>query len=298
MKRNLVWLLLALSVLFNVFFMAGYVQARAAARRAAEAEVLSQRVARELALDEGQQAVFAALRSALREETVAYDGEMALLRQELAAELARQEPDLARVRELVSRGARLEQGRHEARARRFSEFLGTLNPEQCRRLGHRLGPEGRRGGGVPPWVLEEFDADRDGALSETERAEAGRFLEARRQEREKKRAELLQRFDRDGDGRLNEQEREALRRWREAQPDAPPHGDRVRGADRHRPPNRPAGPDRPRASDRDEAAGGPGPRGPFGPPRPGEPAPGQPAQDESSSGRPATDKPPPDGGES
>ncbi|MEM9529497.1 MAG: hypothetical protein AAGA23_01125 [Pseudomonadota bacterium] len=67
-------------------------------------------------------------------------------------------------------------------------------------------------------MLERFDTDGDGQLSESER-EAAR--EAAREARgqngrrggdfEARRAEILGEFDTDGDGQLNETEREALR---------------------------------------------------------------------------------------
>jgi hypothetical protein len=55
----------------------------------------------------------------------------------------------------------------------------------------------KRGGPVPPEILEKFDADKDGKLSKEER-------EAARAAREKE-------FDKDGDGKLNDEERKALR---------------------------------------------------------------------------------------
>ena len=50
--------------------------------------------------------------------------------------------------------------------------------------------------------MEKFDKDRDGKLSEDERAEARKAMEARR-------AEMIEKFDKDGDGKLNEEERKA-----------------------------------------------------------------------------------------
>ncbi len=214
MTRNLIWLVLALSVLFNVFFAVGYVQARAQAAQAAGNGSV-RRVADELGLDEGQRAVLAELRSALREESAFYGDAISLARQEIAQELARPEPDLARVGELVSRGAKLEQERSAAQARRFNEFLGVLSPPQCRALGRSLGRWPHRRGGPPP-PEQRFDANHDGVLDEQERAAARQAIEAHRAERERRRAEFLERFDTNGDGRLDEAERAALREWRDA----------------------------------------------------------------------------------
>ena len=51
-------------------------------------------------------------------------------------------------------------------------------------------------------VMKKFDKDGDGKLSEDERAEARKAMEARR-------AEMIEKFDKDGDGKLNEDERKA-----------------------------------------------------------------------------------------
>ncbi len=102
-------------------------------------------------------------------------------------------------------------------------------------------PEGRRKG--PPQegprrdrIIEMFDADGDGKLSEEERATAKAAGEARRAEalknydkdgdgklskeerqvmiednREKRQAEILEKYDADGDGKLSEEERAKVR---------------------------------------------------------------------------------------
>ena len=61
-------------------------------------------------------------------------------------------------------------------------------------------------------LLEQFDTDGDGQLSESERSaarEAGRGRGG--EDFEARRAEILGEFDLDGDGRLGESERRALR---------------------------------------------------------------------------------------
>lgn len=57
-------------------------------------------------------------------------------------------------------------------------------------------------------LLEKFDKDGDGKLSESERAAAkAAFQEKHPEAREK----LIARFDKDGDGKLNEEERAAAK---------------------------------------------------------------------------------------
>ena len=81
-----------------------------------------------------------------------------------------------------------------------------------------------RGGGVPPEVLEKFDADKDGKLSKEERqaARAAREKEfdkdgdGKLSEEERKgmqedgRKKLIARFDKDGDGKLSDEEKAAI----------------------------------------------------------------------------------------
>jgi len=70
-------------------------------------------------------------------------------------------------------------------------------------------------------MMEKFDTNGDGELSEEERAAAKAEMEARRDERraemEKKRAEFLGKYDTDGDGELSEEERKAAREARKAE---------------------------------------------------------------------------------
>ncbi len=69
-------------------------------------------------------------------------------------------------------------------------------------------PDGPRGGGerrgVPPQVLERFDTDGDGKLSQDER-------KAMREERQAQRKKMMEKYDTDGDGKLSEDERKAFR---------------------------------------------------------------------------------------
>jgi len=77
---------------------------------------------------------------------------------------------------------------------------------------HRHGPRQGMRGALRERMLERFDADGDGVLSEEERekafATAWARLETNRPERA---AKLLERFDADGDGALDADERRAAR---------------------------------------------------------------------------------------
>lgn len=60
-------------------------------------------------------------------------------------------------------------------------------------------------------MLERFDADGDGSLSEAERKTARETMLAENPERAARHAEHIKRFDKDGDGQLNDAERTAAR---------------------------------------------------------------------------------------
>jgi Ca2+-binding EF-hand superfamily protein len=67
---------------------------------------------------------------------------------------------------------------------------------------HHGGRDGERHEAFRRHMLERFDTDGDGTLSEAERAEARAFAQ-------QKKAELVEQFDADGDGRLTGEERRA-----------------------------------------------------------------------------------------
>ena len=77
----------------------------------------------------------------------------------------------------------------------------SAKPERPEREGGKKGgpPEGRPS---REEMIKKFDKDGDGKLSDDEKAELRKAMEARRKE-------FIARFDKDGDGKLNEEERKA-----------------------------------------------------------------------------------------
>ena len=76
--------------------------------------------------------------------------------------------------------------------------------------GAKKGRRGQRGGGFNrEEILKKYDADKDGKLSDDERAEARKAMEA---EFAKRREEMTKKYDKDGDGKLSEEERAELRK--------------------------------------------------------------------------------------
>lgn len=65
----------------------------------------------------------------------------------------------------------------------------------------------------PPEVIDKFDKDGDGKLSDDERAAA---REAMKDHHEKRHEWMIEKFDKDGDGKLSEEEKEAMEAARKA----------------------------------------------------------------------------------
>ncbi len=66
---------------------------------------------------------------------------------------------------------------------------------------------------VPAGLMEKFDTNKDGKLSEEERKA---MREGMQELREKMRAEMLKKYDKDGDGELSEEERKTMKDEMEA----------------------------------------------------------------------------------
>lgn len=214
-------LALAISVLFNVFFLAGYLQARSGADAtvAPPPDRVVAAVSDALALDPGQRATFERLHREMKADDVQLEEAIGVARAAMIEELGAEQPDLERIRGLVRDLAALHRVRRSAGTDRFEEFIGVLQPEQMRRVHDCVSGPGREGrGSMRERLLRRFDRNQDGTLDESERAEAERFLEEMRQRGERierivaeVRAEIVARFDADGDGRIGAEERAAIR---------------------------------------------------------------------------------------
>ena len=231
MKQNLLLFALVLSGLFNVFFVGGYLKARAEAARD-----VTVAVGRELGLDTAQAALFKQLRETGHADAELYQDSITLVRRELVDEL-NVDHDPERVAEIVDREADLRRQWRQAEARRFTDFVGSLEPQQRRalhsRMKHAVSKQDRHEA-----LLRRFDANGDGVLDEQERRAAREHMQTRRAERERRgrngfggppgkdrrgsrspgmdrrvRHELFSRFDADGDGQLDAREQAALLAW-------------------------------------------------------------------------------------
>lgn len=98
------------------------------------------------------------------------------------------------------------QGGHNRHDRQRKPHRPKMNPEMrgMAILGRTL-------------VMEKYDKDKDGKISEEEIIV---IKEDMKKERETRRAEMLKKFDKDGDGKLSKEERQAMREeWEKAHPD-------------------------------------------------------------------------------
>lgn len=126
---------------------------------------------------------------------------------------------------------------------------------------------------LPPAILEKFDTDKDGKLSEDERKAMHEAKEAKMAEHRK---EMVTKYDADGDGKLNDEEREKAKAEHHAlmikKFDTDGDG-KLSEEERAKMPARPmnrVGPDGKHGPDGKRGPGGPeGKRGPHGPGAPG-----------------------------
>lgn len=209
MTRSIVWFLLVLSLLFNVFFVFGYMQAKASSQLPngdiTEANRVTEFVGNELKLDDKQREVF----SKLRREMRVFNESIALSDQELLNELEKETPDLSAIRQMVVEQTDLNNQRRVERSQRFNDFLQTLSPDQCRRLSDRVG-RSRHGRDRFQRMLKMFDENNNGKLDEDEMVKAkaahSTWREKWQTEREKRRTEMREQFDANGDGDIDEEE--------------------------------------------------------------------------------------------
>ena len=213
MNRSTLIFLLGLSVLFNIFFVAGAMTWRVPAE-ADEATSVTD-VAQKLGLDEKQTEAFSSMRRQFETESVVIGQQLRRVREMIAEELADDAPDVEQLRNLSTQEASLLAERRNIGVDQFTYFVDMLSPKQRRTLGHRLSdhPRGRRVSAqeMEKRAIEKFDANGDGLLDDMERDQAREFAKQENEERRMRRKQTRMQFDLDGDGVLSPDEHEAFR---------------------------------------------------------------------------------------
>lgn len=131
MKARLPWLLLAVSVALNVFFVGGALYSMAASERLSDdpkARVAF--VAEQLALSEAEVEQLAALRQRIRERWGETRAQSQAIRGRIMMEVAKPELDLEQVNLLVEERAALRGPAMRETVSDMHGFLATLSPEQ------------------------------------------------------------------------------------------------------------------------------------------------------------------------
>jgi Spy/CpxP family protein refolding chaperone len=267
MTTRILAALLALSVIFNIFFVIGtlgHSPERESMRRL-------QRIANDLELNPQQSNRLTELRTSFNGQAAILQNDLHRVRQEIASELDAESPDLDRVRALMQEEGELAAARRASAARHFGDFIDLLTPEQRHMLGRRFEPSRRGGQGLPPETIARFDSDGDGTLNEAEHAKAHAEMRQHQERRRGWREEARRKFDVNQNGQLEPEEREAMRAWLLEQ-----------GFDVQKIMDRPHG--RQNGARR-------GPRGPGGP-RSDQPGQRPPHPPESPLGNPPPDSPP------
>ena len=132
MKRNALLAALGLSLLFNIFVLVGFMQSRSKTAQAADEPKRLEQLARDLNLNDSQAQLMQRLREDQRRQSALIDENVAVVRQEIAAELRKASPDLDRLRTLVDQEADLYRQRRQINAELYSRFVGGLSPAQPR----------------------------------------------------------------------------------------------------------------------------------------------------------------------
>jgi len=202
-RFNILVFLLAMSLLFNVFFLAGYMRATTRVSTIDTSEGAARLAAVELGLDKEQAAVFSGLRTEMQEDNLAYADALALAEQEFYGSLDGEDPDPAAVASLIEREMELHRQMRETAMRRVERFARMLSPEQRKALFGKV--RGRFSGrGQRRRIMERFDVNRNGTLDPDEKVAADAHI-AQMMER------MRSRLDRNGNGIIEPEEKQAAR---------------------------------------------------------------------------------------
>ncbi len=159
-RRNLAWILFGLSLVLNIFFIGGFVYAKHygppwAPGHAPWQQRVDAKWAEELRLDDAQQRTFREAFRAMRQRNADRVRELMQVRETLAAELRKEQPDFAAIDPLLERSAALRVDMQRDGIRAAEQIAATLRPEQRAKFrevmaAKALGPGYRHGMRRPP----------------------------------------------------------------------------------------------------------------------------------------------------
>jgi Spy/CpxP family protein refolding chaperone len=163
---------LIISLAFNITFVIGYFSAPSSAKTTELPEAAADLVQSELGLDMEQREQFVSLHAEARARTRDLIETMSIVRQQLLAESAEDEPDTEKIAKLQSELDRLRDEHRMCHQNLFRKFMDSLTDHQRHTVHEKL-----RYGRPPHWLrhqrlIREFDKDGDGRLNEEERGQA------------------------------------------------------------------------------------------------------------------------------
>jgi hypothetical protein len=170
--NRLLKIALIISLSFNITFVIGYFSAPSSAKPTELPEAAADLVQSELGLDMEQREEFMSLHAEARARTRDLIETMSIVRQQLLAESAEDEPDPEKIAKLQSELDRLRAEHRACHYNLFQKFMDSLTDHQRRTVYEKL-----RYGRPPHWLrhqrlVREFDKDGDGRLNEEERSQA------------------------------------------------------------------------------------------------------------------------------
>jgi Spy/CpxP family protein refolding chaperone len=178
--NRLPWILLMLSIAFNVTFMGGFFHARTVADSSlpeqADEDVVADKVADEMGLSAEQRTKFLSLRHEMEGTLRDLHEAIELAHEEWLAETSKPSPDPEAVAAAQDELTRLQMESRKLRFSSFQQFMGILTPEQRRRASERMGRGMHHHGPGKEDFLRRFDTNGDGVVDDAERENARQMI--------------------------------------------------------------------------------------------------------------------------
>jgi len=136
--RALTWVVLAVSVALNVFFLVGYYRAVVLAERVETPVGTTEVIAERLGLDSGQRAIFDRVRAEARADARSFSAEASATVNAFWAEMITEAPDPALLERYLAQSAERNLAFNRVITKRMRTFLAALTPAQRREFVDRI----------------------------------------------------------------------------------------------------------------------------------------------------------------